>query len=622
MRGEPNVLYQTVGDLVLKSEDYIIKPSTIVPAVDAKKETLKEKAAKFLATLSDVRQKELLFNLFSRNGSLKATEKSLEDYSLQELNLIIGSDLSRKMSLYQSIDRTETIAGSVVLSTMLSTPVSDISTIQKRQRLIKFLLQNETIFNHLDALVKAVKSGQGSLLNCWNPEAELDENLRKLWYTSREVPGASFWNKSAKSHQLTRVMLLWGTGVNAVAIPIGLTALAIGLPIMISQTREAGAQAVLALGGTFYGGTIAYAGKLMYDQFNLMQSVLRNMHKRLKDISDVCHSFDEMYLTIGDYNELHEGLSLVENMSNFVQQPKVISNELVALKDLLNKSVFEQEKFGIFSHAGNVLAAYEYLGELKESFSAPLEAMGEIDAYLAIVKLIKEHQNKPSGFCFVDFVDQNEPLIQLKGVWSTLVGSENAKPATIVLGGEDKPNNAMFTGPNGSGKSIVMKAIVSCDVLGRTFGIAPAKAAKMSLFKKVYTYVNVKEDPRLGQSLFMAEKARGEDILNRLSMNPNEKVIIIIDEPYNGTISDSSETLTYDLAGAIAKYPNAVCLLATHRRKPADLADETNKFTNYHFKIIEHDDNTIERTFELASGKCDWWYSDDARRDRYIKLFN
>jgi len=618
-----NSLYQTVGDLVLKSEDYIVKPSNAPPALDPKKETLKDKAAKFLVTLSPIRQKELLFNLFSKNGKLTATEKSLEDYSLQELNLIIGSDLSRKMSLYQSIDRTETTAGSALLSTMLSAPISDVAVIQKRQRLIKFLLDNENIFDYLNSLIKEVKEGQDSLFNCWNSEAELDENLRNLFYSPKELIGASFFNKSPKKLQLDRMKLLAVWGIKAVTFPpiiLGSISATIGF---MYTAQNAGARFGIGCIGSLYTGLFIYSEKVILDQARIMNSVLRNMHKRLKDISAIIKSFDAIFSVIRDRKEMYEGCSLLDNMTNFVLDPKTISNDLEYLKNLLNKSVFEQEKFGLFSHAGNVLAAHEYINEVRDAFSLPLEAIGEIDAYLSIVKLIKEHEHKPSGFCFVNFVAQDKPLMQLRGAWSTLVGAENAKPANITLGGNDNQNNAMFTGPNGSGKSILMKAVVTCDILGRTFGIAPAKTAKMTLFKKVYTYVNVQENPRLGQSTFMAQKARGQDILNKLEMNPNENVLIIIDEPYSGTVPDAIDTLTYKLASKIAKYPNAICLLATHSKKPAGLADEKDSnFTNYHFKIVEHSDNSIERTFELMPGRCDWWYNDAARRDRYIKLFS
>lgn len=618
-----NAMYEKVGNLILESEDYIVKPNS-VPVEDPRKnywEKLKEKAARFTTELSEVRQKELVFNLFSRVGKLTPEEKCYEDYSLKELNLIIGSAQSKKMCLHRAIDRTQTMAGSAVLASMLSAPATNIEVIEKRKRVIKYLLENEDLCNHLDSLLKEAKEGQSSLFNCWNIEAALDESLRVLFYAPKSAVTNYLVNKSPKNLQFQRLMNLWATGVSCVTVPIGLIGVISATGYFMKLAPGTGPKIGVGAIGSLYGGLLVFSLKTIIDQMKLMNSIIRNMHHRLRGISKVVQSFDNISRAVYDHPHIYEGLSLVNNLSDFVLDPKSISSDLAYLKDLLKKSVFEKEKFGLFGHAGNVLAAHEYIDDVKDHFISPLEAIGEIDAFLSIVKLIREHKDKRNSFCFVDFIAQDKPLLELHGVWSTLVGEEKAVPANIIFGG-DNPNNALFNGPNGSGKSILMKAAVTCDTLGRAFGIAPAQKAKMTLFKKVYTYVNVQEDPRLGLSTFMAQEVRGKQILNEIAKNKNEKLLLIVDEPYSGTVGDAVDHETYKFSSEIAKNPNVICLLATHTEKATGLANEQDpKFANYHFEIID-DGNNITRTYKMLNGKCDWWYNNvDGRRERYIDRF-
>lgn len=106
------------------------KPS-IPKFVNFKQTKLTTNSAKFLTEQTDGRQKALVANLFSKHGKLKSLDKSLENYSLEELNVLVDFDSPEQRSLYGALDKTETAAGSVVLSALLSNRTSDLSVIKK-----------------------------------------------------------------------------------------------------------------------------------------------------------------------------------------------------------------------------------------------------------------------------------------------------------------------------------------------------------------------------------------------------------------------------------------------------------------------------------------------------------
>lgn len=61
-----------------------------------------------------------------------------------------------------------------------------------------------------------------------------------------------------------------------------------------------------------------------------------------------------------------------------------------------------------------------------------------------------------------------------------------------------------------------MKAISYAIVLAQSFGIAPAVKVKMTIFDKLNTYCNIKEQLGQGHSTFMAEKKRIDDITSTI----------------------------------------------------------------------------------------------------------
>jgi len=618
--GEGNAIYSTDTSISPQPQSYQNAPAKLhcLRLGNGRSGGIVELPSNFLMNLTDARAKTIITKLFNKHGKLKAVGKTLENYSLAELGIVNNDDSVNGVSVCSALDKTETAAGSAVLSALLSNPVSDLSVIKKRQTIVQFLLENDAIFNELDRLLKGVKEGQNSLLNCWNEEANLDANMRSVLYSPKNSRFA-FLNKSAKYHQLNKIASYFTAVVSSLGLPsafIGLIAfpIASAAALATGQIQESAGLAGL----TVLAGFMILIQRQYFNNCRLMHRTVFNIHQRLRHISKLTESIDDIFYVVRDHKPLRKTLSLVNNMSDFVIDPQSVSKDLYHLKDMLSRSLFEQEKFGVFSHAGTVIAAYGYMQEAQDAYIVPLEAIGEIDACLSIAKVIKEHQLKKSTFCFVDFVEQAEPFMKLQEAWNVVVGSGKAKSMNIVLGGQDNPKNAMITGPVYSGKSTLVQTIASCDILGRTFGIAPAKKATMTMFDDICSFVNVKENKELGRSSYRKERERGVEIVNYIKNNPTKKILAVIDAPYNGIINESGEILSHDFAAAVAQYSNVVCVMASNHKTPTDLA-ETGKFANYHLDVSENTLNDFDRTFNLLPGKCDWWFNDVAKRSRYIK---
>ena len=273
-------------------------------------------SGKFLTELTDARKKEIVTRLFRTDGALKFGTQTLEDYSLQELNIIANSNVP---NVYKAIDKTETAAGSAVLSALLSNPVSDLSVIKKRQELIKFLLENEELFNHLNNYVTELKDGENALLIYWNDDAVLDENVKGLIYSPK---GAffSYLNRSPKYHQLCKIANGFQLIVTALMMPSAVLGCTVS-PLLAIGNLLAGGDPALSIGlglQTLGALFMFYTSKMYINYIRLIHRTIFTMHQRLRHVSKLTQNFDELFYVMRNHEKLYNGLSLVSNMSDFV----------------------------------------------------------------------------------------------------------------------------------------------------------------------------------------------------------------------------------------------------------------------------------------------------------------
>jgi hypothetical protein len=148
----------------------------------------------------------------------------------------------------------------------------------------------------------------------------------------------------------------------------------------------------------------------------------------------------------------------------------------------------------------------------------------------------------------------------------------------------------------------------------------PASSAQQTLFTAIKTGISPRENVAEGLSTFMAEKKSMESLFNVVQKSDeNHHALVVIDEPYKGTVDDESARRIYDFGKKSSAYPYAIMCIATHVRKPTLLACDTDGlFGNYHVAINEYTFGYFKRLFKLAPGCADWWFEDEEKRGRFI----
>ncbi len=293
-----------------------------------------------------------------------------------------------------------------------------------------------------------------------------------------------------------------------------------------------------------------------------------------------------------------------------------IADSLKKLTAILNTTTFDKQASWLYWR-GRVLMAHRLMLDVKQALIPLLHDVAELDAWYSIVTLLKESTNE-KPFCFVSLKETAIPEINIQQYWLPLVTDAHVVLNTTQWGGHN-PSHIIITGPNGCGKSTVMKAIAWSLFMGHAWGIAPAYAAEISLLSRIATSLNPQEDIQQRLSSFMAEKQRVQYITNSLLSDESKgNVFVVFDEPFKGTVESEAERYCYNLGRQLAQMPHCMTIIATHLRKPIELAcDIPGVFDNYQVLLAQHN-NQFVRTFQLAHGPAQWWFDDAAKRSAFV----
>ncbi|MGZ6250999.1 MAG: MutS-related protein [Candidatus Chromulinivorax sp.] len=192
---------------------------------------------------------------------------------------------------------------------------------------------------------------------------------------------------------------------------------------------------------------------------------------------------------------------------------------------------------------------------------APVYALiGELDAYIAIAKKMQSTQNLEHTFCFAQFVDEQNPKIEMENFWNILIYKGDVVTNSIV---EDR--HIILTGANEGGKTTAIRAILQNIVLAQTFGIAAGTKFVFTPYDVLHSYLNVKDDILQGKSRFALELKQAQDILERIkSLRANEKFFFAFDELFTGTNGEDGALCAYNFIDNVASFKQIQFIYATH----------------------------------------------------------
>lgn len=367
-----------------------------------------------------------------------------------------------------------------------------------------------------------------------------------------------------------------------------------------------------------YDGFWYLKGKRYYDSLNDLLTNMQTLRAHMFNIVKVLRSMKNVAKLCLENDQLKDSAlaNVFEVFNDSHHSPR-----LKELFKLCESQVFDDSDKSFYA-AGSMLFAYRLLEETKDELIPLFHALGEIDLYTNLSRLCDKNQNNP--WTFVEFVQLDRPVFQVED-FSTPV-YRNSVSNSLTLGG-DKPTKLLITGPNMAGKSAILRLLIGQGVtLGTVFGIMPAKSAKMSLFSRLITNIDPQENMARGISTFMAESESMDRVKAILAqMKPDEYCMVLIDEPYSGTVNDETARLAGRDFEEVAGNDSVVVVAAAHIM-PSISEPYKKYFRHKYVEIEELPSGEFKRKFVLSQKDepCYWWLypaneQEKSRRQRYIK---
>ncbi|MDO4594324.1 MAG: DNA mismatch repair protein MutS [Tissierellia bacterium] len=211
--------------------------------------------------------------------------------------------------------------------------------------------------------------------------------------------------------------------------------------------------------------------------------------------------------------------------------------------------------------------------------------IANLDALNSLAKIsVKNNYCKPiiTNDNVVEIKDGRHPIIE-KNL------RENEFIANDTNIGSNNNLIQIITGPNMAGKSTYMRQTAIIIILAQIGSFVPAKSATISICDKVFTRIGASDNISKGDSTFMLEMKEVSNILKNATKNS----FVVLDEVGRGTGTDDGLSIAMSLVDYLSKYTKVKTVFATHFHELTILADRYENVVNLKINIEEKNGKLI-----------------------------
>ena len=640
------ITYQEIGDAYISSFGIIEQEKPKEQLLDEKG---KKKLNLAIPVLSEHEKRHLVFEILSNEEAKHpiTTANYLIDnalrITLKDLDVYYGSGENPRETLMSKINNTQTMFGDVQLAYLLAHPVVDNNLLQKRQALIKELVENEGLAEQLELLLQEVKRSESGFLSFWNLEDPVTQEFFQKLYWSK-LPAS--WNTNPYTMEAAVRLKNFGTFFEAGGgLPISMIIAGLSMAAGNYFERKAAGENItygavvkegwqnvkllskalmhslknipkdpiqkqklyfgLGLGSAYIAfllGVQGYQSKVALSNAREIRDAINYMQTRLIAAGNIVDSCKHLQIIAKRNDKIFSGISTLSNIDQLLEGANH-TQDFVQLINLLQTNTFK-DSASFFSLSGRVLAAYRLMINTKDQFASIVATIGELDACLSMARLYKKMQNERVGYSFVNFVGSQKPCIDIVDFWNPFVSTKNVVTNSISLGANADASKVILTGSNTGGKSTILKGIMIDLLLGHTFGIAAATECTLTPFAFIGSYLRVNDDTALGESKFKAEVMRAKMLSETMELLPkNQFGFIVIDELFTGTGSIAASNAAAKVAQKLAGLENNLFILATHFPALTELEkNNSGLIKNYKVEVYKDEQGNLVRPFKLEPG--------------------
>jgi len=218
-------------------------------------------------------------------------------------------------------------------------------------------------------------------------------------------------------------------------------------------------------------------------------------------------------------------------------------------------------------------------------------ALAEVDVLSSFAQLAAERRYCRPQFDEtgdLEIVDGRHPVIEQQEL------SGNDLPAHHLSGKHRFVPNDLFlnstthtlllvTGPNMGGKSTYLRQTALIAIMAQMGSFVPAEKTRLGIVDRVFTRIGASDNLARGRSTFMVEMTETAAILNTAT----PRSLILLDEVGRGTATYDGLAIAWAAIEYLHARTRAKTLFATHYFELTELAEQLSGVKNYHVAVKE-----------------------------------
>ena len=272
-----------------------------------------------------------------------------------------------------------------------------------------------------------------------------------------------------------------------------------------------------------------------------------------------------------------KGFQLLLKLFSGENIPSPLQKILTAIERIITKDQFKviekNKNADELSNAQQLELAHFIHYGYKHNMLDLVVLYAQIDAWYGMARAVQKFK-----LVFPDFVQNDQPVIEAKGLYHLLVSQPVAYD--VVL--NKKTNFLFLTGANMAGKSTFIKSVGASVFLAHIGMGVPAQQMKLTLFDGMLSNINVVDNISKGESYFYNEVQRIKATITKIS--DGKKWLILIDELFKGTNVQDAMKCSITVIEGLLKMKNSLFILSTHLY---EIGEGLKKYPNIDFKFFE-----------------------------------
>lgn len=161
----------------------------------------------------------------------------------------------------------------------------------------------------------------------------------------------------------------------------------------------------------------------------------------------------------------------------------------------------------------------------------------------------------------------------------------------------------IVTGPNMAGKSTYLRQVALITLMAQMGSFVPAAEARIGVVDRIFTRVGASDNLVRGESTFMVEMIETANILNTATENS----LLVLDEIGRGTSTFDGISIAWSVAEYIHDRIHAKTLFATHYHELTDLGNKLEHAKNVNVAVREWGEKVVF-LYRIVDGGADHSY--------------